>query len=79
MRETQKMLKPLRRDELEELTECLGHLLGRVLTNAANFVGDYEASENLGIDLSTKFPSYCALKEITENAIEWLEENDRGR
>lgn len=73
LRKTQEMLKPLKRSEVEELTECLGHLLGRVLTDASNFIGDCEASGNWGIDLSARFPSYCALKQTTEDAIDWLE------
>lgn len=74
-RKTHKMLKPLRRNELEDLTACLGLLLGKILTDTSNFIGDCEASENWRSELEIQFSSYCAMKESVEQAIDFLEDD----
>ncbi|PNW60049.1 UNVERIFIED_CONTAM: hypothetical protein BEN50_04875 [Euhalothece sp. KZN 001] len=66
------MLKSLSRSELEEFTEKLGFWLWELIGNINHFTNDCEADDK-DIDLSCQLPSYCALKETTENAIDWLE------
>lgn len=70
---TRQMLKDLNRRELEDLTASLGLWMGRVLTQTSNFIGDIERDE-YPIDLH--YPSYIALKEEVEAAIDWLEAED---
>lgn len=72
---TRQMLKQLNREQLENLAMSLGLLTGQIVTQASNFIGDAE-NDGLGQQLETWFPTYVALKEQVETAVDWLERED---
>lgn len=69
-RKTQRMLKSLRRNELEEFTECLGLLLGKLLTSVRGFCEEAEAEELWGFELNRH---YNAMWDLLEEIDSWLE------
>lgn len=73
LRPTKEMLKDLSREDVEELTELFGALVGRFLKSSSAFVEEVEAS-NQNLDVEIDFPAYMDFKEDVEQVSKILDE-----
>lgn len=69
-RKTQEMLENLNREQLEEVTDCFGHFLGRLLEAGAFACQELDQLDRA---LDSQCPAYAAFKEELEAAEIWLD------